>query len=91
MNKETRVVNITRTNKGEFKIESNMDAMPMEVVEDVLNETSKKIEKEIMSKCTEDKVDAALQIAVNELLRPWRITAIVEFIIIILLVLEKVL
>lgn len=93
MNKDTRIamIEVNRNKKGKLFITTNLDAVPVEAVNELINGVADRAYNEAIEKMSGDKFGTAVSIAVNRFAKPWKIATIVEFVFIILLVLEKVL
>lgn len=93
MNKDTRIamIEVNRNKKGKLFITTNLDAVPVEAVNELINGVADRAYNEAIDKMSGDKFGAAVSSAVNHFIKPWKVTTIIEFVFIILLVLERVL
>ena len=93
MSKNTNisVIEINKSKKGKLFIKTNLDSIPVDAVNEIINGVANRAYNEAIDRMSGDKFDTAIASTVKHFSRPWIITAIVEFIFIILLVLEKVL
>lgn len=93
MNKDTRIamIEVNRNKKGKLFIKTNLDAVPVDAVNELINGVADRAYSEAIDKMSGDKFGTAVSAAVNHFIKPWKITTIIEFVFIILLVLERVL
>lgn len=93
MSKDTRIamIEVNRDKKGRLFIKTNLDTVPVEAVNELINGVADRSFNEAIARMSNDKVDDAVVATVRHFSRPWIITAVVEFVFIVLLVLERVL
>lgn len=90
-NTSIAVIEVNRSKKGKLFIKTNLDSIPVDAVNSLINGVADRAYNEAISRMSDDKLGTAVSATVRHFSRPWIITAVVEFIFIILLVLEKVL
>ena len=90
-NTSIAVIEVNRSKKGKLFIKTNLDSVPVDAVNELINGVADRAYDEAISKMAGDKLGTAVSATVKHFARPWVITAVVEFIFILLLVLEKVL
>lgn len=90
-NTSIAIIEVNRNKKGKLFIKTNLDSVPVEAVNEIINGVADRAYSEAIDRMSNGKFDTAISSTVKHFLRPWVITSIVEFIFILLLVLEKVL
>lgn len=93
MSKNTNiaVIEVNKNKKGKLFIKTNLDEVPVEAVNELINGVAERAYGEAINRMAEDQLGTAVSATVRHFARPWVITSVVEFVFIILLVLEKVL
>lgn len=90
-NTSIAVIEVNRSKKGKLFIKTNLDAVPVDAVNEIINGVADRALSEAIARMSDAKIDDAVAATVRHFSRPWIITSVVEFVFILLLVLEKVL